>query len=316
MSQPVTAELRVFLEGINQLIRQRELAGEEMTVELARAGLNSLAQFSLPCQSLARVEDRLLYLSDREIPLRIYDPAPDRRLPVVVFCHGGGHMCGSVALYDGICRRLAQTCQRLVVAVDYCLSPEFPYPAGLEDCMAVVEHLQEILEGRAWQRDALCLAGDSGGGTLATTVAYRCRQQGSAGVARLLLIYPSLDYTMSSASMRVLGRGYLLERSKIGWYFDHYLQHGEDRRALSPLFFQEPECLPATLIMAAGLDPLVDEGRGFQQRLQRAGVHCERHVEEGLIHCFLNLEQLLPARMPGIYARMAHFLGQPHVRAG
>ncbi len=95
--------------------------------------------------------------------MRIYDPAPETRKPVCLFFHGGGHLAGSVAVYDPICRKLAEASGRLVVSVDYRLAPEHPYPRGLEDCLAVARHLWPLLEaeGRRVER-RLSLAGDSG----------------------------------------------------------------------------------------------------------------------------------------------------------
>src|SRR3546814_4720413 len=87
-----------------------------------------------------------------------------------------------------------------------------------------------------------------------------------------LLIYPSLDYTLSQPSIISNGRGYLLEADRIRWYFDHYFQNGENRQKASPLFMPASALLPDTLIITAGLCPLRDEGVLYAGKIGRAHV--------------------------------------------
>ena len=302
----VAAEYKAFLEKVNALTAKQRQQGIQPTPEQARTALDAIGQLSLPKVGVSRITDSSLRLIDREIPIRIYDYDPESTAtkPVLVFFHGGGHMCGSIELYDGISRRLAQSSGHRVVSVEYRLAPEHPYPCGLEDCLAVVDHLSDVLEDVQADQENLILAGDSAGGALAVTVAW----QRAYRISSLILIYPSLDYTFSTPSYERFASGYLLETEKIRWYFDQYFQHNENRKTASPLFFPDLDRMPRTLIIAAELDPLVDDGKMFCNQLKRADVACEYHQGAGLIHCFLNLEVLNPPVIQQTYEIIANFL--------
>lgn len=304
----VAREYSDFLEKANQYARQRESDNVPLTPQLVRGVLEALGQFALPKLSVELICDTVVTGNDHTIPVRIYDPQPDVEKPVLVLFHGGGHMCGSIELNDAIARRLAITTNRLVVSVGYRLAPEYPYPHGLNDCHTVVESLPVLLDIYAVDPGNITLCGDSAGGALATTVAWQCHKNKTIKISRLVLIYPSLDYTFSTPSYQTYSQGFLLETEKIRWYFDQYFQHNEDRRQASPLFFPDLDLLPPTLILAAGLDPLVSEGELFHKKLLAAGVASEYHGGADLIHCFLNLETLNPDLILFIYQTIAKFL--------
>ena len=100
---------------------------------------------------------------------------------------------------------------------------------------------------------------------------------------------------MRHASIEENGRGYLLHSDKIRWYFDHYFQGGEDRKAVSPLHMNFTPDLPATLLVTAAYDPLLDEGLAYLKRLAEAGItNQHRHCDDQM-HAFLNMEDLTVA---------------------
>ena len=298
-------EYRAFLDKANAYIEFQKDSANAPTPEQARAALEGISLFCLPEVEVASVKDDGVSMPDRTIPVRIYDPHPKHQKAVIIYMHGGGHMCGSVKMYDAITRRLAASTGQLVVSIDYRLAPEFPYPCGLDDCQAVVDNVADLLEDYLVDLTRVTLAGDSAGGALASTVAWRC---GNEKIFRLLLIYPSLDYTFSTPSYETLATGYLLETEKIQWYFKHYFKQGADYKKASPLFFSSLERLPKTLILAAELDPLVDEGKLFFQRLKESGVDGEYHVYQGVIHCFLNLESFNAVFIDELYQTIAAFV--------
>lgn len=255
--------------------------------------------------------ERDITIGPEATPVRLYDPAPTQPKPVCVYLHGGGHMAGSVEVYDPICRRLAATSGCLVASVDYRLAPEHPYPDGLTDCLGVLTHLRDALaDTGCLVTERLALAGDSGGGALAATLASLLRRHQHLRLDRLLLIYPSLDYTLPPyPSLHENGTGYLLETAKIHWYFDHYFQHDEDRRQASPLY-KEMDGLPPTLLVTAGLCPLRDEGLAYLAQLQQHGIaHQHLHLPD-MIHACLNLQALVPDACDRIYQTMTDFIRQ------
>jgi len=308
--KPLPPELAAWLQDFNELLADLERQGFVDTPETAREGLARLtAGLVSESPKLACVTDAQADGPTGAIPLRIYHPEPDEARPLLVYLHGGGHMAGSIEVYDPICRKLALATGRVVVSVDYRLAPEHPYPAGLDDAEATLRQVFGLLEARdiSFQR-RLALGGDSGGGTMSATLAHRLQDDPEVDIEQQLLIYPSLDYTMRHASIEENGRGYLLHSDKIRWYFDCYLQHGEDREAVSPLYMEFTSGLPETMLVTAGYDPLRDEGLAYLKRLARTGIaHRHLHFDEQ-IHAFLNMEDITAAACREFYRSAGEFL--------
>jgi acetyl esterase len=310
MKSPLRPELATWLRGFNEVLAELEREGFVDTPETAREGLARLtAGLISDSPDLARVTDTFADGPADVIPLRIYQPEPDLPGPLLVYLHGGGHMAGSVEVYDPICRKLALATRRIVVSVDYRLAPEHPYPAGLDDAEATLRQVFGLLDtlGIDFQR-RLALGGDSGGGAMTATLAHRLQGDPDINIEHQLLIYPSLDYTMRHASIEENGRGYLLPSNKINWYFDQYFQGDENRKAVSPLHMEFTSDLPATLLVTAGYDPLRDEGFAYLKRLAEAGVvHQHLHFDDQM-HAFLNMEDVTAEACREFYRVAGEFL--------
>jgi acetyl esterase/lipase len=305
--------LRQLLARSNELIRLQREQGREYTPIGAREALDLMTRrFVTQAPEIPFIQDALVQdsdASDYPVPVRIYDPAPEHTLPVLVFAHGGGHMAGSVSVYDPIARKLAAASQRIVISVEYRLSPECPYPAGLNDLEQVIRFAYPTLDGLGINHQRkMAIAGDSGGAAISASAVHRLADEEGVELDRQVLIYPSLDYTMHSESVKTLGCGYLLERDRMAWYFDQYLQNNEDRREVSPLFMHLPKRYPETLLVTAGFCPLRDEGIAYAKRLQGAGIPVEHLHRPDMIHAFLNLEDLVKDACAGVYRSMGEFL--------
>lgn len=244
------------------------------------------------------------------VPIRIYHPKPGQALPVAIFIHGGGHMCGSIPVYDGIVRKLTEHIEHIVVAVDYRLAPEFPYPTGLEDTKMAIMKVFEVLDERhiSYHSQELTLIGDSGGGALCTSLVMDKELVAKAQITKQVLIYPSTDYTLSSTSFEKFGSGYLLEKTKVAWYFDNYFQHHENRKQLSPLYGNFYPTMPATLVIVASHDPLNEEGRAYYHNVAAAGNRAKLMEIDGVIHAYLMLENLCKPECEQTYSAIANFL--------
>lgn len=312
--QTLNAQLTDWLGKFNRLTAQQRAMGSSPTPISAREGLASMtAALVTDRPEVPRVLDALVAGENYNVPVRLYDPEPTMAKPVCVYIHGGGHAAGSVPVYDSICRKLALCSGHLVVSVEYRLAPECPYPSGLEDCMTVVRNIWQTLadKGCEVQRDGLAVAGDSGGGAFAATLSARLQRERKNPIKRQILIYPNLDYTLNQPSIDRLAEGYLLEKTRIQWYYDQYFQHSEDRAAASPLFMPVTGNLPKTLIITAGFCPLQDEALAYLDRLDQAGVPRAHHHFPDMMHAFLNMEDLVPEATAQVYQSMAEFLEGP-----
>ena len=305
--------LQQLLARSNELIQLQREQGREYTPIGAREALELMTRrFVTQAPEMPLVLDAMVrdgQTPHYPVPVRVYNPAPTRSLPVLVFAHGGGHMAGSVTVYDRIARKLAAAAKRILFSVEYRLSPECPYPAGIHDLEKVVRNTYATLDrlGMQYQK-RMGLVGDSGGAAMCASATHRLAADTDVTLDHQILIYPSLDYTMSTESVQTLGSGYLLERDRMAWYFDQYLQHSEDRRQASPLFMEIPRRYPKTLVLTAGFCPLRDEGLAYVERLRSAGHSAENLHYPDMIHAFLNLEDLIGDVCENAYRSIGQFL--------
>ncbi len=310
MMRQVSEKLIPWLDAFNQQIAVLIENGYKATPTNAREGLANLtAALVTNIPEIAWVQDDLIEGKTCTVPVRLYHPQPDKQLPVVIFYHGGGGMAGGITVYDAIARKIANHTQHIVISVDYRLAPENPFPDGVEDAYTVVEHLWETLDRREiLYREQLSIAGDSGGGALVATVSGRAQFDENVNIVNQVLIYPSLDYTMSLPSIEENAKGYLLESAKVKWYFDNYFKHNEDRRHASPLHGRFTPSLPKTLLFTAEFCPLRDEGIAYCEMTQSVGVKTQHIHFDDMIHAFLNMEDLVKEECEKVYAEMDHFL--------
>lgn len=306
----VSPKLAAWLGAFNYKVNELLERGYLPTAISAREALAGITfTFVKAGPAIAWVNDELIAGPDYTVPVRIYHPAPEQARPVLVYLHGGGHMAGGVSVYDPICRRLAATTGHIVVSAEYRLAPENPYPAGLHDALTVAKGVWGALQRRGLPHQRrLTLAGDSAGGALVAGISSLAQGEAELEIAHQVLIYPSLDYTLSQPSIRENGTGYFLTESRIAWYFDNYFQHAENRREASPLYQPIGPRLPRTLLISAGFDPLRDEALAYLERLQQAGVATEHLPFDDMLHAFLNLESLVEDECAAVYQAIARFL--------
>ncbi|SCY14407.1 alpha/beta hydrolase [Desulfoluna spongiiphila] len=308
----VSPKLEAWLKTFNALLAHLQATGFKATPTNAREGLANLTRGLVTTSpEVAWIQDDFIHSPAFKIPVRIYHPDPSRPLPVLVFFHGGGHMAGSVTVYDPIFRKTALATNHVVVAPDYRLAPECPYPAAVNDAYYTVKGVWGVLESRGLPYEPrLSIAGDSGGGALCATVAHLAQHDAGITISRQAMIYPSLDYTMEGASMDENAVGYLLETKKVLWYFDNYFQHSENRNAASPLHMEVTDKLPETLVITAEFCPLRDEGAAYVRKVEEAGVAAEQLHFHDMIHTFMNMEDLVREECEAVYTKIANFLNR------
>jgi len=224
--------------------------------------------------------------------LRLYRPAdtaPNERLPGVVFAHGGGWVLGDLDTHDTICRRLAKGARAAIVAVEYRLSPETPFPGAVTDVLGALETLATSPDLFCVDPTRLAVAGDSAGANLATVAALLARDRGWPPVSAQLLFYPITDLVAESASYTGVGADNLLTADSMRWFRKLYLANPQDAgdwRA-SPLRAPSLKGSPQSMIVTCGQDPLCDEGRAYTNRLEAEGVSVSSLHLADQVHGFL-----------------------------
>ncbi len=262
-----------------------------VTAEVMRAG-NKAYLVTAPKTPIHAVEDRLAPGPAGALGVRIYRPTDAPRLPVIVFCHGGGFVLGDLDTHDSICHRLALGSGCAVIAVDYRRAPETRFPGAIDDCTAVLRWIEANALELDVDGERLALCGDSAGGNLAAATALRANRDGRP-VRHLALLYPMVDPACDSASMHAFARGHLLARDGVQWSWSQYLSEPAD--ATNPwvsLLHAEPAAFPPTSVVTAECDPLRDEGEALAARLRAAGVAVVARRYAGMVHGFAALPQI------------------------
>ncbi len=225
------------------------------------------------------------------VPLRVYrsTAAADRLLPGIVYLHGGGWALGSLETHDTLCRHLAHASGAVVVAVDYRLAPEHPYPAAFDDAWDAFQHVAGNGASLGIDPSRLAVAGDSAGGNLAAAVALRARDAGGPAIACQCLLYPVIDHACDTDSYRRFATGFGLTAARMRFFWNAYLA-GADGRApfASPARAENLIGLPPALIVTAEYDVLRDEGETYARGLRAAGVRTEYECVAGMIHGFVH----------------------------
>ncbi len=254
------------------------------------SSLNGLRRaYSEMCRAFTPPRPAGLYVVDFElagVTVRSYQPPvspPTGGTPCIVYLHGGGWVVGDLDSHDFICAELASALGVLVIAVDYRLAPEHPFPAAFDDCLGV----WRALRTGPFKLDPkrTLVVGDSAGGNLAAALCLALRDAGEPLPAAQVLIYPGLggDHQLPSRSECIDAP--LLASSDVDCYHALYLRGTRQPGAYAmPLLAGHFGGLPPALIAVAQFDPLRDDGVLYAEHLQAAGVPTTLYYGKGLVH--------------------------------
>lgn len=224
------------------------------------------------------------------IPARVFAPAEaNEALPGILLIHSGAFVGGSTASVRGQAIDLCREVGAVVVAIDYRLAPEHPYPAAVDDCDAAWQWFSTPGSGQNVDPARLAIHGTSASGALAIAVALRARARGGFAPRMLFLNSPELDDRQASASMAkfVDTPGFTARDAEISWrlYLGGLIPGSNDVPAdAAPARAEDLRGLPPTYLALMEFDPLRDEGLAFAARLLADEVPLELHLFPGTFH--------------------------------
>ena len=215
---------------------------------------------------------------------------------VMVYYHGGGWVIGNIDDYDAVGRHLAETCQAIVIMVDYRKAPEHPFPVPVNDCYTALNWVNTQRSKLRIDDLPLVVAGDSAGGNLAAVMSIKARDESGPEIALQALIYPVTDGRMGAESFTHEDKQLFLTTEIMAFFWDHYADSKTRLDPLaSPALTASLANLPPAVVLTAEFDILVDEGRTFAEHLKASGVPVSYRDFAQQMHGFFAMPAALPA---------------------
>lgn len=236
------------------------------------------------------------------------------RLPCFLDFHGGGFVIGHINTDEVFCKNVAQQVGCVVVNVAYRTSPEYPHPIPVLDSLDALKWVVNNGDTLGIDTSRLAVGGYSAGGCIAAVLALLARDDAAIPPLKLqLLVVPVLDARFvpeegSCETKKVPYESYVslehapcLPLNRLRWFYNLWLGRGKQRiekandfRA-SPMVAGDFSRLATASIHSAEIDPLVDEGRIYHEKLMAAGTPSELKVYKGVGHPFGHWAGELPA---------------------
>lgn len=228
-------------------------------------------------------------LDGHRIPTRIYRPTHRRSRGVILHVHGGGFIAGEVDMSRPINVEFARQVGAVVVAVDYRLAPEWPYPTPLEDVYATLAWIHTHAAELDIDPGLVAVHGHSAGAGLAAGAALLARDRSGPAIRCLLLVSPTVDDRVATPSAMEFTETPALTRRDVELCWQAYLGtlsagSAEVPAYAAPARASDLSGLPPTYVSAAELDPLRDEAIEFARALLGACVQVELHLFPGTFH--------------------------------
>lgn len=241
--------------------------------------------------------------------------------PLLVYFHGGGWTLGSINSCSKFCGDLAATGEVNVLAVDYALAPENPFPSGLSDCISAIDYAFDNAAQLGSDINAISIGGDSSGGNLAIAAAMiqNAGDEDKKTIKSIVLFYPvTKAYNDKSASWKKYSKGYGLDGRLMEAFIDAYQKdEANEYKGIDPAMLKSPgdasdellRGLPPVLLIAAERDILNDQGSDFINRLNELNLNAERITFPGTTHLFITVDGQ-PAALKKSVAIAKYFLSR------
>ena len=296
--RPVVMDGQELCPEIQLLLSLKRLArvpaAETLPLEQARVELRRQQVLVGGRQPIGALRDLVVDGAEGPLAARLYIPTSRTGAdpaPTMLYIHGGGWMYGDLESHDAACRFLAEQSGVQILAIDYRLAPEHPFPAATEDCQAAYRWLVDHAEDVNADPTRLAVGGDSAGGSLSLSTAVWAAEKGLP-LAFQLLIYPGADFVDRTESRRMFGEGFVLTERFMTGAEEAYFAPGADKSHPDASGIRRvdfPAGIAPAHVVTAGYDPLRDEGEALARLLADNGVEVDLVRYPAMIHGFLHI---------------------------
>ena len=260
-------------------------------------------EYAVQTQELESIKNIQIDGPYGQIDLRLFKPkgiAPDALASGMVYIHGGGWVIGGLDDFAPVCNFLAEKSKSIVIAINYRLAPEYPFPVAPNEVIHAWEWVTQNTHSLGIDADRLSIAGDSAGANMAAVCAIDARNKKGIQPKAQILFYPVTDQADEMPSYARANGETPLSADEMRWYRNQYLCSREEALnwKASPLRAQDLAGLPRTFIVTVGHDPLCDEGIAYARRLQNEGVLVTHVHLSGIIHGFLRMAKIIQVAAP------------------
>jgi acetyl esterase/lipase len=272
----------------------------ELDVAAIRAGLEQLSAMAPPYEgvSLSRVDAG-------GVPAEwVSVPGGDGQ-GVILYFHGGGYNAGSLASHRNLVSRIAVESGLKLLAADYRLAPEHPFPAAVEDAVAIYRWL---LGQGGYPAGEVVFGGDSAGGGIALAALIKLKEEGDQLPRAAFCLSPWTDLAMTGDSIRSKADDDpFIEPRALDYLAGQYLQGADPKHPLASPLYADLTGLPPLLIQVGERECLLDDSLRLAEKAKAAGVDVTIDVWPEMIHVFQSFAPVAPEGVAGI-RRIAEYL--------
>jgi len=290
------------MENVIKLLKQFQEMTKETTVESTRKGLDQLAKMSKIPEDIKREPVKINKIEGEWIMAP--EVRPDK---VLLYLHGGAFVAGSIDTHIDLISRISRAAKIKVLAINYRLAPEHPFPAGLNDAFNTY---QWLMSEKNFNPNNIIIGGDSAGGTLTLSVLIKIRDENVSPPIAAFCLSPATDMTGSGESYTKKAEIDPFLTPELGdLVIDNYLRDVDPKDPLVSPLFADLRGLPPIYIQVGTSEILLDDSKRIAQKLEDANVDVKLDIWEDMVHVFAAFAAFAPEGKEAI-EKIASFINE------
>jgi acetyl esterase len=250
-------------------------------------------EFFYDLPSGVSISDETISHTGNKYKIRTYKPNTIEGDGLIIYIRGGGFVVGSLETHNTVVAELCKKSGLMTIAIDFRMSPEYPFPAAIEDCYGALCGIASLPDKFGINPEKIVISGDSSGANMAVVVAMMSRDRMGPKICGQGLISPVLDFTRWSKGGIDAP---LLTGGEMEYYTACYVPDANKvtHPYVSPLIIGKFNGLPPAYIMGAEMDSLLADSEEYARCLRKEGIKVKLMVEQGLIHSAIRARGISP----------------------